>query len=56
MMVAPFQHYLTYQHNVQSYFREHADKYEGVIVPLSIATAFPTGTYGFVRQSCPQQG
>lgn len=45
-------HYLTYQHNVQRYFRDHDEKYDGVIVPLSIATAFPSGTYGFVRALC----
>ena len=48
-MSAAFQHYLTYQHNVQKYFRDHSDKYQGVIVPLSISTAFPSGTYGFTR-------
>ncbi|MCB0325546.1 MAG: hypothetical protein KDD69_18320, partial [Bdellovibrionales bacterium] len=46
------QHYLTYQHNVQRLFREHRDKYDGVIIPLSIATSFPTGTFGFVRALC----
>src|SRR3569832_1067312 len=51
-MPTEFRHYLTYQHNVQRYFREHADKYQGVIVPLSIATAFPSGTYGFIRALC----
>jgi len=45
-------HYLTYQHNVQKYFREHSDKYDGVVIPLSIATAFPSGTYGFIRALC----
>src|SRR5262245_28945947 len=45
-------HYLTYQHNVQSYFKEHVDKYDGVIIPFSIATAFPSGTYGFIRALC----
>lgn len=45
-------HNLTYQHNVQRFFREHADKYDGVIIPLSIATSFPTGTRGFVRALC----
>lgn len=44
--------YLTYQHNVQRYFREHAEKYAGVIIPISIAVSFPTGTYGFVRALC----
>jgi hypothetical protein len=45
-------HYLTYQHNVQQFFRKHADKYDGVIVPMSIATSFPSGTYGFIRALC----
>ena len=45
-------HYLTYQHNVQQFFRRHADKYDGVIVPMSIATSFPSGTYGFIRALC----
>ena len=44
--------YITYQHNVQQYFRDHSEKYSGVIIPLSIATSFPTGTYGFVRALC----
>lgn len=44
--------YITYQHNVQRFFREHPEKYVGVIIPLSIATSFPTGTYGFVRALC----
>ena len=44
--------YITYQHNVQRFFREHSEKYTGVIIPLSIATSFPTGTYGFVRALC----
>jgi hypothetical protein len=51
-MVTKVCHYLTYQHNVQSYFRDHADKYDGVLIPLSIATAFPSATYGFVRALC----
>jgi hypothetical protein len=48
--------YLTYQHNVQRYFREHCDKYDGIIIPLSIATSFPSGTYGFVRALCAKDG
>jgi hypothetical protein len=44
--------YITYQHNVQRFFREHSEKYAGVIIPLSIATSFPTGTYGFIRALC----
>ncbi len=46
------QHYFTYQHNVQRYFREYSGTYNGVIIPLSIATAFPSATYGFVRALC----
>ena len=41
-------HYLTYQHNTQAFFRGHRDKFEGVIVPLSIATVFRQGTGGFI--------
>jgi hypothetical protein len=41
--------HLFYQHNVQAFFIRHIEKYGGVIVPFSIATAFQTGTYGFVR-------
>ncbi len=44
--------YLFYQHNVQQFFRSHLDKYSGVIIPLSIAVSFPTGTYGFIRALC----
>ncbi len=44
--------YITYQHNVQRFFREHSEKYSGVVIPLSIATSFPTGTYGFIRALC----
>ena len=51
-MTRSFGHYLTYQHNVQKYFRDYRDVYSGVIVPLSIAISFPTGTYGFVRALC----
>ena len=51
-MVAVLKQYLTYQHNVQRYFLEHRDKYGGIIIPLSIATAFPSGTYGFIRALC----
>lgn len=50
-MTVPVQ-FLTYQHNVQKYFLGHGDKYGGVIIPLSIATAFPSGTYGFIRALC----
>ena len=52
LMTSKPKQYLTYQHNVQRYFREHCDKYEGIIIPLSIATAFPSGTYGFIRALC----
>ena len=44
--------YITYQHNVQRFFRKHSEKYAGVMIPLSIATSFPAGTYGFVRALC----
>ncbi len=46
------EHYLTYQHNVQRYFRHHVDKYDGIIIPMSIAVSFPGGTYGFIRALC----
>lgn len=45
-------HYLTYQHNVQRSFHQQPDKYDGVVIPLSIAIAFPSGTYGFIRALC----
>ena len=51
-----FQQYLTYQHNVQKFFREHSEKYQGVIIPISISTSFPTGTYGFIRALCAKSG
>jgi len=51
-MVQRPKQYLNYQHNVQRYFRDHREKYEGIIIPLSIATSFPSGTYGFVRALC----
>jgi len=51
-MAAMLKQYLTYQHNVQKYFLDHRDKYSGIIIPLSIATAFPSGTYGFIRALC----
>jgi len=41
--------YLFYQHNVQQFFIAHLGKYQGVVVPLSIATSFPDGTHGFLR-------
>jgi hypothetical protein len=46
------EHLLSYQHNVQSFFLSHADKYAGVVVPLSVATAFKDGTDGFIRALC----
>jgi hypothetical protein len=46
------EHLLSYQHNVQSFFLSHADKYSGVVVPLSVATAFKDGTDGFIRALC----
>jgi hypothetical protein len=42
-------HFLFYQHNVQQFFIRHAEKFDGIIVPLSIAASFPSGTYGFLR-------
>ena len=51
-MANAIRHYLSYQHNVQKYFRDYKDVYDGVLIPLSIAISFPTGTYGFVRALC----
>lgn len=51
-MGASAEQYITYQHNVQRYFRDHSEKYAGVIIPISIAATFPTGTYGFIRALC----
>jgi hypothetical protein len=51
-MAHAIQHYLAYQHNVQRYFKDYNDVYDGVLIPLSIAISFPTGTYGFVRALC----
>ncbi|QDT36468.1 hypothetical protein [Stratiformator vulcanicus] len=48
-MAQHFEHLLIYQHNVQRVFREHTEKYSGIVIPFSIASAFPTGTYGFIR-------
>lgn len=45
-------HFLTYQHNVQKYFQTHVDKYDGIIIPLSIAISFPGGTFGFIQALC----
>lgn len=47
--MSTFEHYLTYQHNVQRFFEEHIDKYDGVVLPLSITVSFATGTRGFIR-------
>ena len=41
-------HYLTYHHVTQNFFRRQSDKFDGLIVPLSIATVFKQGTGGFV--------
>jgi len=41
-------HYLTYHHVSQDFFRRHRGKYDGLIVPLSIACVFKQGTGGFV--------
>jgi hypothetical protein len=42
-------HYLFYQHNVQRLFISHIEKFDGIIVPFSIAASFPAATYGFIR-------
>lgn len=47
-----FEHLLFYQHNVQVFLLGHVEKYQGVIVPLSVATAFKDGTDGFIRALC----
>jgi len=41
-------HYLTYHHVTQNFFRNHRDKFDGLIIPLSVAIAFRQGTGGFV--------
>jgi len=41
-------HYLTYHHVAQSFFRRHREKFDGLIIPLSVATMFQQGTGGFV--------
>jgi hypothetical protein len=51
-MARAVKHYLSYQHNVQRFFKDFKDAYDGVLIPLSIAISFPTGTYGFVRALC----
>ncbi len=45
-------HYLIYQHSVQKFFVAHRDKYNGVVIPLSIIASFPGGTKGFIRTLC----
>ena len=42
-------HHLFYQHNVQQFFIRHIEKFDGIIVPFSIAVSFTSGTYGFLR-------
>lgn len=51
-MTRRFAHYLNYQHNVQRFFQDHINKYDGVIIPFSIAISFEGGTYGFIRALC----
>ncbi len=41
-------HYLTYHHVSQSFFRMRQEKFDGLIIPLSVATVFKQGTGGFV--------
>jgi hypothetical protein len=41
-------HYLTYHHVSQSFFRTRQEKFDGLIIPLSVATVFKQGTGGFV--------
>lgn len=41
-------HYLTYHHVSQDFFRRNRDKYDGLIIPLSVACVFRQGTGGFV--------
>jgi hypothetical protein len=41
-------HYLTYHHVSQDFFRRHRKKYDGLIIPLSVACVFRQGTGGFV--------
>lgn len=44
--------FLSYQHNKQRFFREYADYFSGLIIPLSTAVAFEEATQGFVRTLC----
>jgi hypothetical protein len=41
-------HYLTYHHVSQDFFRRHRNKYDGLVIPLSVACVFRQGTGGFV--------
>ncbi|MGA7218543.1 MAG: hypothetical protein WBX38_09520 [Candidatus Sulfotelmatobacter sp.] len=41
-------HFLTYHHVAQKFFRDHRDKFDGLVIPLSVATVFQQGTGGFV--------
>jgi len=41
-------HYLTYHHVSQNFFRTRQEKFDGLIIPLSVATVFKQGTGGFV--------
>ncbi len=41
-------HYLTYHHVSQSFFRTQQEKFDGLIIPLSVAAVFKQGTGGFV--------
>lgn len=41
-------HFLTYHHVTQKFFRDHTDKFDGLVIPLSVATVFQQGTGGFV--------
>ena len=41
-------HFLTYHHVTQKFFRDHRDKFDGLVIPLSVATVFQQCTGGFV--------
>jgi hypothetical protein len=41
-------HYLTYHHVTQDFLRRDQEKFDGLIIPLSVATVFKQGTGGFV--------
>lgn len=34
---------------MQRFFITHIDKFDGILIPFSIAASFPAGTYGFLR-------